>query len=229
LNEKAVSTLDKLLSNRIASGVLEGGFTIATRLLSLDPLRESAHRGLMQLYCKQSRYASALQQYQHCADQLAKELGVEPDAATKALYRQIREQRNKPPNARAESARQETPPANMTEITVFSQELERRQITILACDLVGLDAQLAQADPENVQSLIRAFRPRFGAVISDFGGMAAKFSGNGFLAYFGYPQAHEHGAEQAIRYVPNRRTDPRRACLACCKSNTWSKFRKCFC
>jgi class 3 adenylate cyclase/predicted ATPase len=199
LNEKAVSTLDKLLSNRIASGVLEGGFTIATRLLSLDPLRESAHRGLMQLYCKQSRYASALQQYQHCADQLAKELGVEPDAATKALYRQIREQRNKPPNAKAENARQETPPGNMIDIPVFSQELERRQITVLACEFVGLDAQLTQADPEDVQSLMRAFRPQFGAVISDFGGMAAKFSGNGFLAYFGYPQAHEHGAEQAIR------------------------------
>jgi predicted ATPase/DNA-binding SARP family transcriptional activator len=199
LNEKAVNTLDKLLSNRIASGILEGGMTIANRLLSLDPLRESAHRGLIQLYCKQGRYASALQQYQQCADQLAKELGVEPDAATKALYRQIREQRSKPPNARAENARQETPPGNKTDISVFSQELERRQITILAFDLVGLDAQLAQADPENVQSLIRAFRRQFGAVISDFGGMSGKFSGNGFLAYFGYPQAHEQGAEQAIR------------------------------
>src|SRR5262249_17873378 len=79
------------------------------------------------------------------------------------------------------------------------QELERRQITILACDLIGLDAQLTQADPENVQSLMRAFRPQFADVISDFGGMTAKFSGNGFLAYFGYPQAHEHDAEQAVR------------------------------
>jgi predicted ATPase/DNA-binding SARP family transcriptional activator len=199
LNETAVNTLDKLLSNRIASSVLEGGVTIATRLLSLDPLRESAHRGLMQLYCKQGRYASALQQYQHCADQLAKELGVEPDAATKALYRQIREQRSKPPDARAENAPQETPPGNKTDISVFSQELERRQITILACDFVGLDAQLTQADPENVQSLMRTFRRQFGEVISDFGGMTGKLSGHGFLAYFGYPQAHEHGAEQAIR------------------------------
>ena len=199
LNEKAVNTLDKLLSNRIASGILEGGITIATRLLSLDPLRESAHRGLMQLYCKQGRYASALQQYQRCADQLAKELGVEPDAETKALYRQIRERRCKPPDARDENSRQETPPGNKTDISVFSQGLERRQITILACDFVGLDAQLTQADPENVLSLLRTFRRQFGEVISDFGGMTGKFSGNGFLAYFGYPQAHEHGAEQAIR------------------------------
>jgi DNA-binding SARP family transcriptional activator/predicted ATPase len=199
LNEKAVNTLDKLLSNRIGSGALEGGITIATRLLSLDPLRESAHRGLMQLYCKQGRYASALQQYQHCADQLAKEFGVEPDAETKALYRQIREQRSRPPNPKAENALRETPPANKTDLSVFSQELERRQITVLACDLIGLDAQFTQADPENVQSLMRAFRPQFADVISDFGGMTAKFSGNGFLAYFGYPQAHEHDAEQAIR------------------------------
>src|SRR5215475_7802582 len=64
LNEKAVNTLDKLLSNRLASSAIEAGITIATRLLALDPLRESAHRGLMQLYCKQGRYASDLQQYQ---------------------------------------------------------------------------------------------------------------------------------------------------------------------
>jgi DNA-binding SARP family transcriptional activator/predicted ATPase len=199
LHEKAVDTLDRLLSNRIASGALEGGTTIATRLLSLDPLRESAHRGLMQLYCKQGRYASALQQYQQCADQLAKELGVEPDAETKAVYRQIREQRSRPLKPKAENAPQETPPANRTDISGLSQGLERRQITILACDLVGSDAQFTQADPENVQSLMRAFRPQFAELISDFGGMAAKFSGNGFLAYFGYPQAHEHDAEQAIR------------------------------
>jgi predicted ATPase/DNA-binding SARP family transcriptional activator len=199
LNEKAVNALDKLLSNRIASGILEGGITIATRLLSLDPLRESAHRGLMQLYCKQGRYASALQQYQNYADQLAKELGVEPDAETKALYRQIREQRSRPPSPKAENALQKTAPGNKNDISIFSQELERRQITILACDLIGLDAQLAPTDPENVQSLMRAFRPQFAEVIADFGGMTAKFSGSGFLAYFGYPQAHEHDAEQAIR------------------------------
>jgi DNA-binding SARP family transcriptional activator/predicted ATPase len=199
LNEKAVNTLEKLVSNRIASDALEGGIKFATRLLALDPLRESAHRRLMQLYCKQGRYASALQQYQHCADQLAKELGVEPDAETKALYRQIREQRSRPPNPKTENALRETPAANKTDISIFSQELERRQITILACDLIGLDAQLTQADPENVRSLMSAFRPRFAEVITDFGGMTAKVSGNGFLAYFGYPHAHEHDAEQAIR------------------------------
>jgi DNA-binding SARP family transcriptional activator len=119
LNEKAVNTLDKLLSKRIANGTLEGGITIATRLLSLDPLRESAHRGLMQLYCIQGRYAAALQQYRHCANRLAKELGVEPDAATKALYRQIREQRSKPPNPSAGNVRLEAPPGDKTGISVF--------------------------------------------------------------------------------------------------------------
>src|SRR4029077_18618566 len=95
LHEKALEGLTKLLAHTADDGGIERGIRTATRLLQLDPLRESVQRTLMQLYCKQGRHAAALHQYRVCAELLAKELGVEPEPATKALYREIREQRNR--------------------------------------------------------------------------------------------------------------------------------------
>src|SRR6516164_2736711 len=95
LHEKALEGLTKLLAHTADDGGIERGIRTATRLLLLDPLRESVQRTLMELYCKQGRHAAALQQYRICAELLTKELGVEPEPATKALYREIREQRNR--------------------------------------------------------------------------------------------------------------------------------------
>ncbi len=74
-HEKAVDLLSRLLAHYIASGNLERAASVATRLLTLDPLRESSHRALMELYSKQGRYAAALRQYQVCLDVLV--AGVE--------------------------------------------------------------------------------------------------------------------------------------------------------
>src|SRR6516164_1305589 len=95
LHEKALEGLTKLLAHTADDGGIERGLRIATRLLLLDPLRESVQRTLMELYCKQGRHAAALHQYRVCAELLTEELGVEPEPATKALYRDIREQRNR--------------------------------------------------------------------------------------------------------------------------------------
>ena len=75
---------------------------------------------------------------------------------------------------------------------------ERRQITVMFCDLVGSSA-LSALDPEDLQKVLAAFHSSCAEVISRFGGMVARFSGGGILAYFGFPQAHEHDAEQAVR------------------------------
>ena len=89
-HERAVDLLSRLLSHHIASSNLERAASVATRLLTLDPLRESSHRALMELYSKQGRYAAALRQYQTCAEVLSRELNVEPEPRTTALYREIR-------------------------------------------------------------------------------------------------------------------------------------------
>jgi adenylate cyclase len=96
LNEEALVALEKLLAHHIANNAVDCGITVATQLLAFDPLRESAHRGLMELYCKQGRYAAALRQFRICAEKLKQELGVEPDAVTIALYRDIRKERDRP-------------------------------------------------------------------------------------------------------------------------------------
>jgi DNA-binding SARP family transcriptional activator len=202
LNERAIGALNKLLPHDVAAGNVERGITIATRLLSLDPLQESTHRYLMTLYCRQGRHAAALQQYRLCSDVLSKELGVEPEAATKALNREIREERNRLRDEDASSA-QRKPQAERPHIgavrPAFPETFERRQITILVCDLFGLDALSAQVDPEELRPVIAAFKRIYGQIASNFGGLIREFTGSSMTVYFGYPQAHEHGAEQAVR------------------------------
>jgi class 3 adenylate cyclase/predicted ATPase len=76
---------------------------------------------------------------------------------------------------------------------------ERRQLTVLFCDLVGSTALAAKFDPEDLSGIIRKFQDTCAAVIAHAGGYVAKYMGDGVLAYFGYPQAHEDAAERAVR------------------------------
>lgn len=75
---------------------------------------------------------------------------------------------------------------------------ERRQLTILFCDLVGSTSLACQLDPEDLQSTIRHFLDTSSEAIRRFDGYVAKYMGDGILAYFGYPSAYEHDAERAV-------------------------------
>ena len=77
-------------------------------------------------------------------------------------------------------------------------EPERRQVTVMFCDLVGSTALSTRLDPEDMRELLRAYQDHCSGVIGRYGGYVAKFMGDGVLAYFGYPQAHEDDAERAI-------------------------------
>jgi predicted ATPase/class 3 adenylate cyclase len=78
-------------------------------------------------------------------------------------------------------------------------EAERRQLTVMFADLVGSTALSARLDPEDLRDVIGAYHRRCAEVITSSGGFVAKYLGDGVLAYFGYPQAHEEDAEQAVR------------------------------
>lgn len=78
-------------------------------------------------------------------------------------------------------------------------EAERRQLTVMFADLVGSTALSARLDPEELRDIIGAYHRRCAEVITISGGFVAKYLGDGVLAYFGYPQAHEEDAEQAVR------------------------------
>jgi class 3 adenylate cyclase/tetratricopeptide (TPR) repeat protein len=78
-------------------------------------------------------------------------------------------------------------------------DAERRQVTVLICDLVGSTALSARLDPEDMREIIGAFNRCCAEVITKSGGFVAKYMGDGVMAYFGYPQAHEDDAERAVR------------------------------
>jgi class 3 adenylate cyclase/predicted ATPase len=76
---------------------------------------------------------------------------------------------------------------------------ERRQLTVMLCDLVGSTALSTRLDPEDLRGIIGAYRRCCTELVEGNGGFVAKYMGDGVLAYFGYPRAHEHDAERAVR------------------------------
>jgi class 3 adenylate cyclase len=78
-------------------------------------------------------------------------------------------------------------------------EAERRQLTVMFCDLVGSTALSARLDPEDLREVVGAYHRCCADLVTEAGGFVAKYMGDGVLAYFGYPQAHEHDAEHAVQ------------------------------
>jgi class 3 adenylate cyclase/predicted ATPase len=76
---------------------------------------------------------------------------------------------------------------------------ERRQLTVMFCDLVGSTALSEQLDPEELQTIVRTYQEVSAQIIERYEGYIAQYLGDGLLVYFGYPVAHEEDAPQAIR------------------------------
>ncbi len=77
-------------------------------------------------------------------------------------------------------------------------EAERRQLTVMFCDLVGSTNLSEQLDPEELREVVRDYQIASEAAISRFGGHIAQYLGDGLLVYFGYPLAHEDDAQRAV-------------------------------
>src|SRR5437016_11044847 len=80
-----------------------------------------------------------------------------------------------------------------------SSEAERRQLTVMFCDLVDSTLLASQLDPEDWREVVRAYQETAAVVIQRFDGHVAQYLGDGLLVYFGYPQAHEDDARRAVR------------------------------
>ncbi len=78
-------------------------------------------------------------------------------------------------------------------------EAERRQLTVMFCDLVGSTALSSRLDPEDLRAIIRRYQKECAEIIAHYGGFIAQYLGDGILVYFGYPQAQEDAAERAVR------------------------------
>ena len=81
----------------------------------------------------------------------------------------------------------------------FQAEGERRHLTVLFCDLVGSTALASSMDPEDWRTAVASYHRKAAEVITRFGGHVAKYLGDGVMAFFGWPEAHDNDAERAVR------------------------------
>src|SRR5215472_8183069 len=77
--------------------------------------------------------------------------------------------------------------------------VERRQITVMFCDVVDSTPLSTRLDPEDLREVLGAFQNCVAETVGRYDGFVARYMGDGILAYFGYPQAHEDDAERAVR------------------------------
>jgi class 3 adenylate cyclase len=122
-------------------------------------------------------------------DQDLEKIGI-PLGHRKKLLRAIRELADVSPAA---------PPTATASKPTPHDSAERRQLTVMFTDLVGSTALSTRLDPEDLQKIIGAYHRCCAKVITQSNGFVARYLGDGVLAYFGYPQAHEDDAEQAVR------------------------------
>jgi class 3 adenylate cyclase/predicted ATPase len=93
----------------------------------------------------------------------------------------------------------QTPPEASAHVAPSIPEAERRQLTVLFCDLVDSTGLARQLDPEDLREVVRAYQEACAKVIARFEGHIAQYLGDGLLVYFGYPLAHEDDAQRAVR------------------------------
>src|SRR4029434_3555001 len=100
-----------------------------------------------------------------------------------------------------ESEKKQTPASDARPQTLDARRAdgERRQLTVMFCDLVGSAVLSAQLDPEDLREVVRAYQKACAEVIQQFDGYIAQYLGDGLLVYFGYPLAHEDDPQRAVR------------------------------
>ena len=97
------------------------------------------------------------------------------------------------------AAQQQPSPLVEPRATAPPPDAERRQLTVMFCDLVDSTKLSSQLDPEDWRDVVRAYQSACTEVITRFDGHIAQLLGDGLLVYFGYPQAHEDDAQRAVR------------------------------
>ncbi|MGE0577181.1 BTAD domain-containing putative transcriptional regulator [Reyranella sp.] len=197
LLELALGALVRLAGQELVAGRGEPALKAARRAVALDGLREDAHRLVMQALAATGRKAEALKHYQDLAALLKRELATEPGRATRALAVELRvSQSTSGPSTAADIAE---PVSVGHDTPAPTAHPERRQLTVMACGMVNTIALSALLDPEDMRDLIASFHNTVAEVVSRFDGFVAQYLGDGVRVYFGYPVAHEHDTEQAVR------------------------------
>ncbi|TAN47219.1 MAG: hypothetical protein EPN21_18160, partial [Methylococcaceae bacterium] len=181
----ALALLERIAVCYEQKGAYGKALPYVLRYTELEPWSETAYRRAMRLYALSGQSSSALTLFEACCKILEKELGVAPEAETRRLAEAIRSG-----ELQAEPG-EEPPPA------VFTPPLvgEKRQVTVLYCKLTPCDVD----DPEEAIECLYEPKERCYAIILRCYGHCVQTHGGGFLAYFGYPKAHEYAARWAVQ------------------------------
>jgi class 3 adenylate cyclase/predicted ATPase len=155
----------------------------------------------------QRRFALAEADLEALKDELiyAKRLAVDEDdrvlvwAGNAGTARASASQTPQSTTTPADSQLEQPTPRDLLSAVPSPPEAERRQLTILFCDLVSSTALSRQLDPEDYRAAVRAYQAAYAPVIERFGGHIAQYLGDGLLVYVGYPLAHEDDAQRAVR------------------------------
>jgi len=103
------------------------------------------------------------------------------------------------PSSTTRREEQPAPPATPMSVTPYPAEAERRQLTVMFCDLVDYTPLSETLDPEELREVVRAYQQTSAEVIQRFEGHIVQYLGDGLLVYFGWPQAHDNDAQRAVQ------------------------------
>jgi len=190
LRRRAVSMCERLVQTLNAQNRHDQALQFAQRLVVLDPLSDEGHRSCMRLLALTGQPAAALAQYETYRRALDDELGVLPDIRTRQLSKEIAAGQHQPVPA---AAPPEPKPHQGSAIVS-----ERRQVTALYCQFV-CPTEEDPDDPEALLDLLNQQVQYSRSIIGAHSGHVVRTQDGGVLAYFGYPQALEQAAIQAVR------------------------------
>jgi DNA-binding SARP family transcriptional activator len=205
LRRQACETMQTLTQLYLANDDLDSAVKACNRLLTLEPLNESAHRTMMGLQARRGAYAEALRQFRSCKDALRRELDVSPEPATEQLYRDLVRRRRSSTTASIDDTLDDlgdvtngAAPASEDRARTDTRP-QLRDAVILVARLDGLLEVEATADPEEAYALASTFQHRVQQVVQEFGGTADRRVGSNVLAVFGIPNTYGNEAECALR------------------------------
>ncbi|HET9462000.1 MAG TPA: BTAD domain-containing putative transcriptional regulator [Gaiellaceae bacterium] len=194
LEERRLGTLEERFDADLRLGRHTAVVAELESLVEQHPLRERLRGALMLALYRCGRQADALDTYRHGRRMLVEELGLEPGPALRNLERAILAQ-----DASLDLDDQAEQTAKRAAVDPATPREERKLVTVLFMDALGLAAQPDHSDPEDVHAQLQPYYAAVREEVERFGGTVDRYVGATIMAVFGVPRSHDDDAERAVR------------------------------